>query len=90
MFWFSFVVEAENWKPYVQNANYRLVLVNSIPSMPNKIGSLFGKSPSSGKKLSKGQMSDVIGYTTSALAALQKGDGVLGKQQMKTSLNILT
>lgn len=84
------MVEAENWKQYVQNANSRLVLVNSHPSMPNKIGTLFGKSPSSGKKLSKGQMSDVIGYTTSALAALQKGDGILGKQQMNISLNILT
>jgi hypothetical protein len=74
---------------YVQNANAHRFLVNSHPSLPNKIGSRFGKLSPSGKKLSKGQMSHAIGFTDSALSELQKGDRDWGEKQLKKALSIL-
>ncbi|KAL7469796.1 hypothetical protein ACHAXS_010042 [Conticribra weissflogii] len=51
------------------------------------ISSLFGKS--SGGKLSKEKMCDAVELTKFALAALQKGDGELGRERLQQALDVL-
>ena len=51
--------------------------------------SMFGKSSSSAKsKLSKDEMGDAVELTKFALAALQHGDGELGRQRLEQALGI--
>eukprot|EP00579_Thalassiosira_antarctica_P020934 CAMPEP_0201952950 /NCGR_PEP_ID=MMETSP0904-20121228/1516_1 /ASSEMBLY_ACC=CAM_ASM_000553 /TAXON_ID=420261 /ORGANISM="Thalassiosira antarctica, Strain CCMP982" /LENGTH=473 /DNA_ID=CAMNT_0048496747 /DNA_START=44 /DNA_END=1465 /DNA_ORIENTATION=+ len=59
---------------------------------PNKntgvFSSLFGNPSSNSKKLSKAQMADAVELTKFALAALQKGDGDLGRERLEQALGI--
>merc|ERR1719491_1757665 len=48
--------------------------------------SLFGNS--SKKKLSKAELADAIELTKFALAALQKGDGDLGRERLEQALGV--
>ncbi len=50
--------------------------------------SIFQSNKSSNKKLSKAQMGDAIELTKFALAALQKGDGELGRERLEQALGI--
>mmetsp|Transcript_1423 Transcript_1423/g.3214 ORF Transcript_1423/g.3214 Transcript_1423/m.3214 type:complete len:407 (+) Transcript_1423:119-1339(+) len=66
--------------------------VNTIASQSTSraggvLSSLFGKS--SGGKISKEKMSDAVELTKFALAALQKGDGELGRERLQQALDSL-
>lgn len=66
--------------------------VNAIASQSTSrssgvLSSLFGKS--SGGKISKEKMSDAVELTKFALAALQKGDGELGRERLQQALDSL-
>jgi len=50
--------------------------------------SIFHSNKSSKKKLSKAQMGDAIELTKFALAALQKGDGELGRERLEQALGV--
>eukprot|EP00984_Skeletonema_dohrnii_P007363 scaffold2671_cov81-Skeletonema_dohrnii-CCMP3373.AAC.3 len=50
--------------------------------------SIFQNNKSSNKKLSKEQMGDAIELTKFALAALQKGDGELGRERLEQALGL--
>ena len=54
---------------------------------PSRLSSLFGKSSSS--KPTKNQMNNAVELTKFALAALQKGDGELGRQRLEQALGVL-
>ena len=61
---------------------------SSTSSMFSKL-SPFGKASSStSTKLSKAQMADAVELTKFALAALQKGDGDLGRERLEQALGI--
>ena len=60
----------------------------SPPKSSNRFSSLFGKS-NSNNKLTKNQMNDAVELTKFALAALQKGDGELGRQRLEQALGVL-
>jgi len=50
--------------------------------------SIFQNNKSSNKKLSKEQMGDAVELTKFALAALQKGDGELGRERLEQALGL--
>jgi vacuolar protein sorting-associated protein VTA1 len=59
----------------------------SPPKSSSGFSSLFGKSNTN--KISKNQMNDAVELTKFALAALQKGDGELGRQRLEQALGVL-
>ena len=67
---------------------------SSIPAAPisppkaSKFSTLFGKTGNK-TKISKNQMNDAVELTKFALAALQKGDGELGRQRLEQALSVL-
>jgi len=63
----------------------------AAPSSPGRgsgvFSSLFGNSSNS-KKLSKAQMADAVELTKFGLAALQQGDGDLGRERLEQALGV--
>lgn len=61
---------------------------NSNNGGKGMFSSIFQSNKSSKKKLSKAQMGDAIELTKFALAALQKGDGELGRERLEQALGV--
>ena len=61
---------------------------NSNSGGKGMFSSIFHSSKSSNKKLSKEQMGDAIELTKFALAALQTGDGELGRERLEQALGL--
>ena len=60
----------------------------SPPKSSTRLSSLFGRHKPN-NKLTKNQMNDAVELTKFALAALQKGDGELGRQRLEEALGVL-
>jgi hypothetical protein len=82
--------------PYSEHlSSTRSITSTTVPVPPTSppkassgvFSSLFGKSNTT--KLSKNQINDAVELTKFALAALQKGDGELGRQRLEQALNVL-
>ncbi|KAL3788212.1 hypothetical protein HJC23_004679 [Cyclotella cryptica] len=83
--------------PYTEQLSSTRSITSSItvpmpPTSPPKaspgvFSSFFGKSNAT--KFSKNQINDAVELTKFALAALQKGDGELGRQRLEQALNVL-